>query len=155
MTERTDRLHQDPGEWQEQHWNLLHQFYVAMQTAGLPVSKITVETETTVAGMELDGPRLRRFGGHNDSIVEQLHHVADSYLHDAANEELSTHTRFSAAMDALRCLHLAEDAPDADLERVNQWEAARYEPDRWPTPDQVAELIAYVAGIRTQSAPKA
>ena len=58
----TERLHQEPGEWHEQHWNLLQLFYLAMRTAGLPVVKITTRMDKTMAGVALDGPRRRQFG---------------------------------------------------------------------------------------------
>ena len=74
--------------------------------------------------------------------------AADVYLRDAADDQLSPHTRYSAAMNALGCLLRAGIAPGEDHERVEHWEAARYDLETWPTAEEAEALIKYVQHVR-------
>lgn len=49
-------------------------------------------------------------------------------LQDARNEELSLHTRYSAACSAVIACHLAGLASDAEVAFAMEWETKRYEP---------------------------
>ena len=82
----------------------------------------------------------------NDEVARSLE-AADMYLRDAA-VPMSTHGRFSAAIDALGCLCEAGIADDADKVLVAAWEDARYDPEKWPSEAQVTELVAHVVQVR-------
>jgi hypothetical protein len=70
-----ERLHQGPGPWGQQHWALLHLAYVALRTARLRVTRLTVECEDGWSA----GMRMTTRG--KDSI-EMLERFAERSQHD-------------------------------------------------------------------------
>lgn len=81
----------------------------------------------------------------NNANRHPLLAAAHAYLADAANQQLSTHTRLSSAMNALGTLCTAGLGSDADRRAIEAWERARYDVAAWPTEEQVADAVRYVS----------
>ena len=78
---------------------------------------------------------------------KRLIHATAVFLQDARDAGLSTHTRFSAAMNALGCLRAVGLGSEADQRSLDAWESTRYDPHAWPTEGQVAIAIERVAHL--------